>query len=73
MGRQSDLSRDRKKQEIREWANIHKTMGCPGCQFADPRNLLIRPCCTYPGSISADDDGKCKLRLEKKSGQAKEI
>lgn len=63
MGIKSDVSRDRNKQASSKWAKIHTDMGCPGCKLAKPQHLLKRACCTFPGTINTDKDGKCFKRV----------
>ena len=44
-------------------ADFQVLSNCSDCKFSDPDNLgLGFPCCTYPGTISKDIEGRCLMK-----------
>jgi len=53
--------------KAQEWSEIHEKLGCVGCAYANKKNLLCKPCCSFINRITTDENGKCQNRVEEGS------
>lgn len=48
------------------WKAMHEELGCYECRYADKEVLGKQGCCTFPGRLENDENGKCLKAKPKK-------